>query len=98
MEIKNLINSNVGKIMISIILGIGIAVMFKTTCLDKNCITFHGPIIPAITEKIQKHGEKCYRYKLKTVPCDNLKEIIEIKNPEVMPLDEKSSIFSYIGM
>lgn len=89
MEIKNLINSFAGKIMISIILGIGFATIFKKTCIDKSCLTFHGPVINL--EKFHKHGEKCYKYKLNTVKCDKLKQIIDIKNP---PEELNPSYFS----
>ena len=40
MELKKIINSRQGKIIISIILGLGLATMFKRVCKGRKCIVF----------------------------------------------------------
>ena len=45
MNFKRLINTSLGKIIISIMLGLGLATLFRKVCKDKNCITFKGPIL-----------------------------------------------------
>ena len=60
MNLKRLLYSSLGKIIISVILGLGLATMFRKVCKDKNCITFKGPILGDIDGKIYKHGEKCF--------------------------------------
>ena len=40
MNLKRLLYSSLGKIIISIMLGLGLATMFSKVCKDKNCITF----------------------------------------------------------
>ena len=45
MYLQRLLNSKMGKITLSIILGFGLATLFRKVCTDKNCLVFNGPII-----------------------------------------------------
>lgn len=82
MNIKRLLNSEIGKNLISILLGIGLATLFRKVCTDKNCIVFNGPVISEFEDKIYKHGEKCYKYKAQPDKCDSTKKVIDITHPE----------------
>ena len=79
MNFKRLINSSLGRIIISILLGLGLATVFRKVCKDKNCITFKGPILGDIDGKIYKHGEKCFSYNAVSTPCDKNKQIVELE-------------------
>jgi len=79
---KKILNTETGKIVISILLGLGLATLFQRVCNDKNCILFHGPVISEIDDKIHKFGEKCYQYKANPEACDSRKRIIEISHNE----------------
>ena len=84
MNIKRLLNSEAGKIVISIILGLGLASLFRKVCVDKNCITFNGYVISDIEEKTYKHGDECYKYKAKADNCDETKKkVVEISNEKI---------------
>lgn len=84
MNYKNLLNSNSGRIVISIILGLGIACLFHKACKDKDCIHFSGPIISNVDGKIFQHDNKCYTYKAKAVKCNPTKKTVyfDAKLPE----------------
>jgi len=84
MNYKNLLNSNSGRIVISIILGLGIACLFHKVCKDKDCIHFSGPIISNIDGKIFQHDGKCYTYKARAVKCNSSKKTVnfDAKLPE----------------
>ena len=89
MQIKVLLNSPMGRIFISILLGLGLATMFKTVCEEKNCIRFVGPVISEVDGKIYKHGEKCYKYESHSSgKCDSTKRVLDI---QVKPNDGTSS-------
>ena len=45
MYVQRLLNSKMGKVALSIILGFGLATLFRKVCTDKNCIVFNGPVI-----------------------------------------------------
>jgi hypothetical protein len=80
MQIKVLLNSPMGKVFISILLGLGLATMFRTVCEEKNCIRFFGPVISEIDGKIYKHGDKCYKYESESSgKCDANKKILDIR-------------------
>jgi hypothetical protein len=76
MSVKDLLNSKVGKFVISVLLGIGLSCLFYKTCKTKNCIHFKGPVINDIENKIFQYDDKCYTYKLKAVQCDKSKQIV----------------------
>jgi len=79
MNFKRLLNTSSGKIIISIMLGFGLATIFRKTCKDKNCLTFKGPILGDIDGKIYKHGEKCFKYSPNSMSCDKNKKIVDIE-------------------
>ena len=75
-----LLNSPMGKIFISILLGLGLATMFRTVCEGKNCIRFVGPILSEVDGKIYKHGEKCYKYESQSSgKCDPMKRVLDVQ-------------------
>lgn len=77
MNIKRLLYSNSGRILISILLGVGLASLFQKVCKDKDCLIFTGPVISDVDGKIFKHGDNCYKYDIMTTSCDSSKKIIE---------------------
>ena len=84
LNINNLLNSETGKVIISVILGLGFATLFRTVCKDKNCITFQGPVISEIDGKIYEFADTCYKYELKATHCDTNKQIVDVIPKEVI--------------
>ena len=78
MNIKRLLNSDLGRVFISILLGLGLATLFRKVCKDKNCIKFSGPVIGDIEGKTYKYGDKCYTYTSNPTKCDNAKKVVDI--------------------
>lgn len=77
MNFKQILHSDVGKVIISVVLGVGFSCLFKKVCKDKDCLIFKGPVIQTVDGKIFQHDDKCYTYKLKSVSCDKKKKTIE---------------------
>lgn len=82
MNFQRLLHSNIGVIFISILLGLGLATLFRKVCKDKTCIEFNGPILAEVSGKIYKHGEKCYTYTLETDSCKENKKTIDFRQRE----------------
>jgi len=78
MKVKQIINSKEGKYIISVILGLGLATMFREVCKDKTCMVFKAVGEKEIKDKIYKHDNKCYKYSLKSSSCNKNKQIIPI--------------------
>ena len=70
-----LLYSKYSNIILSIILGIGLATIFKVTCDNNSCNKYMAPATTKIESHIWGHGSKCYKYKAKTIPCTNKKTI-----------------------
>jgi hypothetical protein len=45
MYLRRLIYSEVGKYVMSILLGLGLATLFRKVCNDRSCLVFHAPHI-----------------------------------------------------
>ena len=69
--LKNLSNSDSGKTIISVIVGLGIAALFRKVCNDRNCIIIKGPPIESVANNVFTMDGKCYKYKAKSTSCNN---------------------------
>jgi hypothetical protein len=76
LHLSRFIHSESGKIIMSILLGFGLASLFRSVCKDKNCIIFHAPPLEEIKDKIYKYDNKCYKYSTKSATCNKNKKIV----------------------
>lgn len=74
------LHTETGKNIMSIILGFGLATLFRTVCKDKKCIIFHAPPLDEIKNKIYKNNNKCYKYVATATKCNSNKKIISFNN------------------
>lgn len=51
-----------GKVIMSILLGFGLASLFRTICKENNCIIFHAPPLDDFKDKIYSNNGKCFKY------------------------------------
>lgn len=96
MYFKRLLETPMGISFISIILGLGLATLFRKVCTDKNCIVFNGPVITDVHDKIYKFNDKCYKYTIEPTTCDEKKKIIDIKSSVEKDNFQSKNIVSYI--
>ena len=73
-------NSTKGKIIFSILLGFGIATLFRKACKNRNCLVFRAPVINKIKDKVFEFNYKFYHYTEKNTTCNSNKNIIKIEN------------------
>ena len=69
--VQKILNSNAGKYIISILLGIGLSTIFRNVCNDRKCIVFKAVSPENVKDKIFKLGDKCYSYVHEQVQCSN---------------------------
>jgi hypothetical protein len=98
MNFRRLLSSAIGRVFISILLGLGLATLFRKVCTDKNCIVFNGPVLADVEGKIFKVDDKCYTYTSTTQKCDSSKKVVEIskQDPEAgvtTPAPSQKSMF-----
>lgn len=79
MNFQRLLNTKLGQFFISVLLGLGLATLFRRACTEKNCIHFNGPVISDFDDKIYKHEGKCYKYSASSAKCNKkTKKILDI--------------------
>ena len=76
MYIRRLIYSRYGSVIISIILGFGLASLFRKVCRERNCLKFMGAPLHKIKNQIFEFNDKCYLFEEKATTCDSRKKII----------------------
>ena len=62
MLIKRLIKTKNGRILMSILWGLGLSALFKKVCKGRNCIVYSAHNPREIEKNIYKHNEKCYNF------------------------------------
>ncbi len=77
MNLKRLIHSDIGRIIISILLGLGLATLFRKVCNDRSCMIFKAPQLNKIKGQVFKFGKKCYKFNEEIENCDNSKKIVQ---------------------
>lgn len=77
MHLGKLLHSQNGKIIMSVILGFGLATLFRSVCKGKNCIILHAPPLNEIKDKIYSHQDKCYKFSSSVTKCDSVKKTVE---------------------
>jgi hypothetical protein len=76
MGLKVLIQTDRGKILISILLGLGFATLFRKSCKDKECIEFKGPKLSDIKGKVYQYENQCYEFAPNPVKCSSDKKMV----------------------
>ena len=75
--LTKLLYNEFGKFLISIILGLGLASLFRKACKNRNCLKFMAPPLDEITNNIYDYSNKCYKFKEKTIKCGSRDKTIE---------------------
>ena len=77
--VSKLLHTPTGKILLSIILGLGIASLFRTVCKGRSCVEYYAPSLEEMRDKVFKYDGKCYTYEPEQKNCDKTKEILVFK-------------------
>lgn len=63
-----------GVIVFSIVLGLGIAALFRSVCSDGKCVVIEGPSLEEVNKYYYKIEDQCYRYIPVAAECNEKKE------------------------
>ena len=69
MQLNKLLEKDSGKIIVSCILGLGLASLFKKVCIDDSCLIIKSPPKEEIEGSVFKHANKCYSYTPEITKC-----------------------------
>ena len=76
-EFGKFVHTKTGKYIMSVLLGFGLASLFRTVCKEKDCIIFHAPPLDQVKDKIFSYDNKCYKYVPTQTKCNTEKKIID---------------------
>lgn len=77
MRISDALNTEFGSLVISMILGLGLAAIFQEVCNDDDCIILEPPNHKYIKNNIFQFKEGCYKFDAVLTECDSKKKIIK---------------------
>jgi CRISPR/Cas system-associated endonuclease/helicase Cas3 len=63
------VHTKTGKTLMSLILGFGLASLFRKICKEKNCLLFYAPPMEELDDKIYKSDGRCVKYKPVATKC-----------------------------
>ena len=67
-----------GKMVMSIVLGIGLATLFKSLCDHESCRSYIAPKPEEVEDKVIKKDGKCYSYQMENTKCnDDSKKVLQ---------------------
>ena len=76
MYLLKFVHSETGRTIMSIILGLGLATLFRQMCSGKNCIVIKAPPLEEIDNKIYEFDDKCYKLEKNAETCNAKKKIV----------------------
>lgn len=68
-----------GRYIMSMLLGFGLASLFRTVCKDNNCLIFHAPPLDQFKDKIYKNNGHCVKYNSFATKCNTNSKIINFE-------------------
>lgn len=69
LHLGKFVHTERGKILMSILLGFGLASLFRQICKDNNCVSFRAPPLDDFKDKIYKNNGKCIKYSPVATKC-----------------------------
>ena len=69
--LSKMFENPVGRIILSIILGFGLAALFKQVCKGNECVVVKSPDLSETNKYYYKIDDDCYKYKPIATQCSD---------------------------
>jgi hypothetical protein len=76
MHLEKFFKNETGKVIMSVLLGLGLATLFRHACKGDDCLIRHAAPIEEIDGQVYRFDKKCYKFNKNPVNCDKNKKII----------------------
>ena len=77
MYVDRLFKTETGKVILSLILGLGIAGLFRRACTNSKCVKYVFPKYEEVENQVFRYNDKCYKLKKVSEKCqDNKKQLM----------------------
>ena len=77
MNVKRLLYGKYSEYVLAILLGFGLATLFRKVCKERNCLVFKGPKLEMVSNKTFKYNDKCYKIKPEIGSCSKNKQTLD---------------------
>ena len=75
MHFEKFVTNRTGRLLMSIILGLGLAALFRKSCKDgRPCTQRVAPPLSEMDGKVYKFSGQCYKMEKEAVVCDASKK------------------------
>jgi hypothetical protein len=78
MYLDKFVHSQTGKVIMSIILGIGLATLFRAACKGTRCRVISSPPIEEIEDQTYRFNDKCYTFEKNPISCTKNRSTVKI--------------------
>lgn len=78
MYLDKFVHNPTGKIIMSVLLGIGLATFFRAACKGRRCRIITAPPMEELEDQIYKFDNKCYKMEKNSINCDRTKKTVKI--------------------
>ena len=74
-RLKLLFTTKYGQILVSCLLGLGLATIFRRACkASSNCVVYRVPSREKIQTQVYKDGDDCFKVQLEESKCETGKK------------------------
>jgi hypothetical protein len=77
MIFDKVLDTRTGQIIISIILGLGLAMMFNKSCSGKNCYIVRSPNPKEIEQNVYQFENDCYKFSAIATKCGKKENVVK---------------------
>jgi len=78
MYLDKFVHSQTGKIIMSVLLGFGLATFFRAICKGTHCRIISAPPMEEIDNQTYKFDNKCYKLEKNSIKCEKNRNTIKI--------------------
>lgn len=57
--------------VLSVVLGLGLASLFRSTCKNGRCVVVEGPPVQEVRDNVYRLNGSCYKYTQTPSSCDD---------------------------
>jgi len=68
-KVKAFLDSGSGAIVVSVIVGLGLATLFRKACSGYGCFVIRGPPLRDLKKYVYKQDGQCYKYTPVATEC-----------------------------
>jgi hypothetical protein len=67
--LQDILKTEFGRIILSVVLGFGLATMFVKVCNGSGCTVIQGPPVKEIGKNVYRIDDTCYKYTSVVTEC-----------------------------